>query len=51
MIDYKTDIRDVNWKQMKTTLMEDAFDNGRTPKQLLASFRNSYATVIGTWLS
>ncbi len=31
---------------MKSTLADDRFDNGRTPRQLRESFENSYATVI-----
>jgi ribosomal protein S18 acetylase RimI-like enzyme len=33
---------------MKTTLRQDAFDNGRSPEQLKASFENSYAACIAT---
>ena len=43
---YKTDLKNVDWQEMKSTLASDAFDNGRTPSQLQASFENSYATVI-----
>lgn len=43
---YKTDLDNVNWQEMKSTLAVDRFDNGRTPKQLQKSFENSYATVI-----
>lgn len=31
---------------MKTVLRQDKFDNGRSPEQLKASFKNSYATCI-----
>jgi predicted GNAT family acetyltransferase len=43
---YKTDLKYVDWQEMKSTLASDAFDNGRTPSQLQKSFENSYATVI-----
>ncbi|XGV97672.1 MAG: GNAT family N-acetyltransferase [Leptolyngbya sp. BL-A-14] len=45
-ITYKTDLRQVNWEEMKTTLRQDKFDNGRSPMQLKTSFENSYATCI-----
>ena len=45
-ITYKQDTADVDWVEMKTTLQQDDFDNGRTPAQLQASFENSYATCI-----
>jgi predicted GNAT family acetyltransferase len=43
---YKTSLDDVDWRQMKATLSEDNFDNGRTPEQLRRSFENSYAAVV-----
>ncbi len=43
---YKTDLDNVDWQEMKSTLAVDRFDNGRTPKQLQESFKNSYAAVI-----
>jgi predicted GNAT family acetyltransferase len=43
---YKTDLDNVDWQEMKSTLAVDRFDNGRTPKQLQESFNNSYAAVI-----
>jgi len=43
---YKTDLQNVDWQEMKSSLANDSFDNGRTPSQLQASFENSYATVI-----
>ncbi len=43
---YKTDLDNVDWQDMKSTLAVDRFDNGRTPKQLQESFNNSYAAVI-----
>jgi SAM-dependent methyltransferase len=45
---YKTDLMNVDWQAMKSTLVADHFDNGRSPAQLQASFSNSYATVIAT---
>ena len=45
-ISYKTDLQNVDWQAMKSTLAADQFDNGRSPAQLQESFTNSYATVI-----
>src|SRR3712207_4858627 len=46
MLTYKRDLKIVDWEEMKTTLSQDKFDNGRSPEQLRASFANSYATCI-----
>jgi ribosomal protein S18 acetylase RimI-like enzyme len=43
---YKTDFENIDWVEMKTTLQEDAFDNGRSPEQLQKSFENSFATCV-----
>jgi len=43
---YKTDLDAVDWAEMKATLHQDNFDNGRSPKQLQTSFENSFATCI-----
>ena len=43
---YKTDLDYVDWTEMKTTLRQDSFDNGRSPEQLKTSFENSYAVCI-----
>jgi GNAT superfamily N-acetyltransferase len=45
-ITYVTDLTGVDWQEMKRTLSEDHFDNGRTPEQLRESFERSYMTVI-----
>lgn len=45
-ITYKTDLEGVDWKALKAALAADNFDNGRTPRQLEESFRNSYAVVF-----
>jgi predicted GNAT family acetyltransferase len=45
-ITYQTDLVNVNWVEMKTTLTADEFDNGRSPEQLKLSFGNSFAAVI-----
>jgi predicted GNAT family acetyltransferase len=45
-VTYKTDLKQVDWHAMKSTLASDDFDNGRSPAQLQASFENSYATAI-----
>jgi ribosomal protein S18 acetylase RimI-like enzyme len=46
MVTYTLDLTDVDWQQLKDTLVEDDFDNGRTPAQLRASFENSYAACL-----
>lgn len=43
---YKEDMHGVDWQQMKLILIEDDFDNGRSPEQLRESFANSYALSI-----
>jgi predicted GNAT family acetyltransferase len=43
---YKTNLENIDWAEMKTTLRQDAFDNGRSPEQLKASLENSYAVCI-----
>ena len=43
---YRTDLDHVDWTEMKSTLCQDAFDNGRSSQQLKKSFENSYATCI-----
>ena len=45
-VTYKSDLERVDWHQMKKTLRQDEFDNGRSPSQLEAAFENSYATCI-----
>lgn len=45
-ITYKTELDNVDWAEMKTTLCQDAFGNGRSPEQLKASFENSYVACI-----
>ena len=41
LITYKTDLDGVDWDEMKATLLQDDFDNGRTPAQLETSFAQS----------
>lgn len=43
---YKTNVENVDWTEMKSTLHQDDFDNGRSPDQLKTSFENSYAVCI-----
>jgi predicted GNAT family acetyltransferase len=45
-ITYKTNLENVDWREMKTLLTADDFDNGRSADQLEQSFANSYATCI-----
>jgi hypothetical protein len=46
VITYKLHLENVDWEEMKATLSQDNFDNGRTPEQLKISFTNSYRTCI-----
>jgi predicted GNAT family acetyltransferase len=45
-IEYKDTLDEIDWQQMKSILLEDDFDNGRSPTQLRQSFSNSYAFNI-----
>ena len=45
-ITYKMNNDNVNWDEMKATLIADHFDNGRTPEQLKRSFENSAVMCI-----
>ncbi len=45
-IHYKRDTADVDWDEMKSTLKDDQFDNGRTPDQYRRSFENSFSICI-----
>ena len=45
-IAYRTTLDGVDWAQLKQTLVEDDFDNGRTPEQLARSFANSAVAVL-----
>lgn len=45
-IKYETNLCGVDWVEMKATLAEDNFDNGRTPEQLRVSFEASYVAVV-----
>ncbi|MBR8836314.1 MAG: GNAT family N-acetyltransferase [Stigonema ocellatum SAG 48.90 = DSM 106950] len=45
-ITYKRDLANVDWEEMKATLIKDKFHNGRTAEQLKTSFLNSYSTCI-----
>ncbi|MDQ6693646.1 MAG: GNAT family N-acetyltransferase, partial [Chloroflexota bacterium] len=45
-VSYTTEMDSVDWAEMKATLQQDRFDNGRTPEQLRVSFENSYSAVI-----
>lgn len=44
-IAYSTAHDDVEWSALKRALVDDGFDNGRTPDQLERSFRNSFRCV------
>jgi ribosomal protein S18 acetylase RimI-like enzyme len=43
---YLTDLDSVDWAEMKATLSQDAFDNGRSPEQLKISFENSHTACV-----
>lgn len=45
-ITYTLNLEGVDWEEMKATLVEDDFDNGRSPEQLQRSFENSHSTCI-----
>lgn len=45
-IEYSTSVDGVDWTALIGSLAADRFDNGRTPRQMEASFRNSYRSVI-----
>jgi GNAT superfamily N-acetyltransferase len=43
---YSDNVAGVDWPLLKLRLIEDAFDNGRTPEQLRLSFEHSYAVCL-----
>lgn len=43
---YITNLDSIGWAEMKATLRQDAFDNGRSSEQLKTSFENSYAACV-----
>jgi ribosomal protein S18 acetylase RimI-like enzyme len=43
---FKRELDGVDWGEMKATLREDKFDNGRTVLQYKKSFENSFTTCI-----
>ena len=45
-IDYRIDLGDVDWAEMKAALVADEFDNGRTPDQLRRSFEASHVACV-----
>lgn len=45
-IRYTTDLADVDWPGLKSTLAADRWDNGRSPDQLRQSFANSHVAVL-----
>ncbi|MGV3722920.1 MAG: GNAT family N-acetyltransferase [Actinomycetota bacterium] len=47
-VTFSTHLQGVDWRQLKATLAEDRFDNGRTPEQLRDSFENS-AHIALAW--
>lgn len=45
-ISYTFDMDEVDWAELRETLIADDFHNGRTVEQYEASFRNSAAAVV-----
>jgi len=45
-VHYKRELDGVDWAEMKATLREDKFDNGRTELQYKRSFENSFTICI-----
>ena len=45
-VTYKTDLRGVDWAEMKLSLSQDKFDNRRTAGQLRCSFENSHSYCL-----
>ena len=45
-IAYSTSVDNVDWATLIATLAADRFDNGRTPRQMEMSFRNSFRAII-----
>ena len=45
-IDYSLSLDGIDWVALIAALAADRFDNGRTPRQMEASFRSSYRCVI-----
>jgi ribosomal protein S18 acetylase RimI-like enzyme len=45
-VEYRDDLRDVDWEALKGVLAADLFDNGRTANQLQRSFQNSEFVCI-----
>ncbi|HKW79880.1 MAG TPA: GNAT family N-acetyltransferase [Casimicrobiaceae bacterium] len=45
-IAYSTSVDNVDWAALIATLAADRFDNGRTPRQMETSFRNSFRSII-----
>jgi len=47
-VTFSSSLEGVDWARLKSVLVEDRFDNGRTPEQLRVSFENS-AVVALAW--
>ena len=46
MVEYRADLRAVDWPALTQDLTDDNFHNGRTPSQLRLSFENSQQVVM-----
>ena len=46
MITYTFDLSNVKWDELRSTLKEDNFDNGRSVEQYKTSFENSFAACV-----
>src|SRR4030042_335441 len=49
MIMYTSDLSLVDWRMLKARLVDDNFDNGRTPEQLQRCFENSFASCFALY--
>src|SRR5687768_16211944 len=45
-IEFTSDLSRVDWAALTRTLVEDRFDNGRTPDELRTSFENTFAAAF-----
>lgn len=46
VVTYTTDLEGIDWAEMQAILIEDDFNNGRSPQQYQTSFQQSYASCI-----
>ena len=46
---FSSEIESVDWAALKSALVADHFDNGRTPDEYRRSHENSHAVVLGSY--